>query len=71
MNIRYHRVKRGETLSSISNLYYKTDEYALVIFQHNRAYIYNPNEIYSGQQLAIPYLPELDQIKQLVSALVS
>ena len=66
MAIRYYRVKRGETLSSISKMFYGDEKFAMTIFQSNRHYITNPNEIYSGQQLAIPFVtPVVEAIKEL------
>lgn len=67
MAICYYRVKRGETLSSISKMFYGDEKYAMAIFQSNRHYITNPNEIYSGQQLAIPFISTVvEAIKELI-----
>lgn len=67
MSIRYYRVKRGETLSSISKMFYGSEEYAMTIFQSNRHYITNPNEIYSGQRIAIPFIsPVVEAIKVML-----
>lgn len=53
--IRYHRVQWGETLATLGKLYYNDSDMALVIYRHNQIQIDNPNVIYPGQKLAIPY----------------
>lgn len=60
--IRYHQVQYGETLGTLSKLYYGTIDGVPVIFNHNRAYIPNPNQIYPGQKLCIPYLSAFERI---------
>lgn len=54
--IRYHTVKQGETLATISKDYYGDEKYLAAIYQANRQYIDNMNQIFAGQMLAIPYL---------------
>lgn len=57
--IREHRVRLGETLQSIAEDYYGKGcarQYALVIYQHNRDELSNPNVIYPGQLLVIPHV---------------
>lgn len=61
--IRYHRVQPGETLATLSKLYYGTPYNVGVIYQHNRHYIKNPNVIYPGQKLCIPYLNVFERIE--------
>ncbi len=54
--IRYHRVQWGETLATLAKLYYNTPNLAVFIYQHNRELITNPNNIYPGQLLHVPYV---------------
>lgn len=56
--LRMHRVEPGETLASLAKYYYGDGctKYALVIWQHNRDIVADPNQIYPGQELAIPHL---------------
>jgi len=57
MNImRTHRVQWGETLATLAKLYYNDGKMAVFIYQHNREIIANPNNIYPGQLLHIPYM---------------
>lgn len=58
IGIRYHRVKYNETLASISDHYYGSPDFAMVIYQHNRHFIADPNAIYPGQRIAIPHIPK-------------
>ena len=53
---RYHRVQWGETLATLAKLYYGDGKLAVFIYQHNREAIINPNNIYPGQLLHIPYM---------------
>lgn len=57
MKMREHRVAPGENLSDISLHYYGSPNYALVIYQHNRDILDNPNNIYVGQMLVVPHIP--------------
>lgn len=57
MRMREHRVAPGENLSDISQYYYGSPNYALVIYQHNKDIIQNPNNIYVAQVLVIPHIP--------------
>ena len=54
--IRYHRVQWGETLATLAKLYYDDGKLAVFIYQHNREAIVNPNNIYPGQRILIPYM---------------
>ena len=54
--IRHHRVQWGETLATLAKLYYNDGKLAVYIYQHNREAIPNPNNIYPGQLLHIPYM---------------
>lgn len=54
--MRVHTVLPTENLSVISQEYYGSPKYALVIFQHNRDVITDPNAIYPGQELVIPHI---------------
>lgn len=54
--IRFYRVKRNDTLASISKAFYGSQEFANVIYAANRHYILDPNAIYPGQKLVIPYV---------------
>lgn len=53
-DIVYHTVKYGETLRGIAEKYYDDPEKSVIIFQHNRHYIQNPNVVYPGQKIMIP-----------------
>lgn len=53
---RYHRVQWGETLATLAKLYYDNAGLAVFVYQHNRDAIPNPNNIYPGQLLTIPYI---------------
>ena len=53
---RYHRVQWGETLATLAKLYYEDGKLAVFIYQHNREIISNPNNIYPGQLICIPYM---------------
>lgn len=58
--VRLHRVMPGETLTTIAEQYYgcrDSTKHALIIWQHNRDHVADPNQIYPGQQLVIPHLP--------------
>lgn len=54
--MRYHRVRYGDTLTSLGALYYGKELLGFVIYQHNRHYIADPNQLFPGQELVIPYL---------------
>ncbi|MHC4842880.1 MAG: LysM peptidoglycan-binding domain-containing protein [Planctomycetota bacterium] len=51
---RIHVVSQGETLSSISSLYYGTSTKVNKIFEANRDKLKNPNDIMTGMLLVIP-----------------
>ncbi|MHC4265965.1 MAG: LysM peptidoglycan-binding domain-containing protein [Planctomycetota bacterium] len=51
---RIHVVSKGETLSSISSLYYGTSTKVNKIFDANRDKLKNPNDVTAGARLVIP-----------------
>ncbi|MHC4131396.1 MAG: LysM peptidoglycan-binding domain-containing protein [Planctomycetota bacterium] len=51
---RVHVVSKGETLSSISSLYYGTSTQVNKIFEANRDKLKNPNTLITGTKLVIP-----------------
>jgi nucleoid-associated protein YgaU len=51
---RIHVVGKGETLSSISSLYYGTSTKVNKIFEANRDKLKNPNVLIAGTRLVIP-----------------
>ncbi|MHC4292973.1 MAG: LysM peptidoglycan-binding domain-containing protein [Planctomycetota bacterium] len=51
---RIHVVSKGETLSSISSLYYGTSTKVNKIFEANRNKLKNPNVLITGTRLVIP-----------------
>lgn len=53
---RYHTVKKGDTLSDISEKYYGDHARYMAIFDSNRDILSDPNKIQPGQRLRIPYL---------------
>jgi nucleoid-associated protein YgaU len=59
MAIKTHRVRPGETLADIAKAYYGDADLDVYIFRHNDANIYDPNVIYTGQEIIIPHLPLL------------
>lgn len=61
MSKRTHRVRNAETLSTIAEAYYRDPAKWILIYQANRHYIANPNQLDPGQVLVIPH--------ELVSAL--
>ena len=62
--MRIHKVKPAETLESISEAYYGEPDYDLVIYGANKHVIENPNVLYPGQTIVIPYLPLLPRLVQ-------
>jgi LysM repeat protein len=54
---RTYIVQPGDTLSAISQKIYGTPADALWLYQVNRSVIRNPNLIYVGQRLKLPYDP--------------
>lgn len=61
-NIRYHQVRYGDTLTSISTAYYGSPDYAMAIYQHNKHYVANPNQLHPGQKLSLPVVGILQRI---------
>lgn len=53
--MRTHRVRYGETLSTIAARYYGDPELWETVYQANRHYVANPNQLDPGQSLVIPY----------------
>ncbi len=56
---RYHIVKRGETLTEISELYYGEGRFWKVIRDANKTLITNENVVKEGWKLKIPYPGEV------------
>ena len=57
MIIRLHRIRYRDTLERLSEQYYGTREFAMVIYRHNSHYLDNPNYLTVGQEIVIPHLP--------------
>jgi nucleoid-associated protein YgaU len=51
---RKHVVAAGETLASISRLYYSDDSHAEAIYEANRDQIRDPAQLHEGQTLILP-----------------
>jgi nucleoid-associated protein YgaU len=49
-----HTVKSGETLGTISKIYYKDSNKYMKIFEANKNILKNPDTIMPGQELIIP-----------------
>jgi nucleoid-associated protein YgaU len=62
MAVKTHRVMPGETLESIALGYYGDECMGDFIFQHNAAYIQDPNHLYLGQVIVIPHVPFLKRL---------
>lgn len=54
--IRYHTVKYGDTLASIAKRYYGSEDLFAVVYNANKHYIANMNQLTPLQKLAIPHL---------------
>src|SRR5579859_574656 len=54
---RSYTVKRGDTLSSIAQRFYGRPADWAWLYQANRSVLANPNVIYPGQVLSVPYEP--------------
>ena len=54
--IKFHIVKQGETLSSISEFHYKTSKNWKIILDANRDVLSNPDKLKAGMKLIIPEL---------------
>lgn len=55
--MRRYAVKPGDTLPGISRKFYGAPDWAMVIWEHNRHYVLNPNQLAPGQVIVIPHLP--------------
>lgn len=51
-----YRVRYGDTLATLGKKFYGDWRFGMVIYQHNRHYIADPNIIYPGQMLALPWI---------------
>jgi len=51
----HHLVRKGDTLSAIAEHYYGDANQYLKIYDANRDQLNDPNKIYPGQILVIPY----------------
>lgn len=67
MGLRFYRVKRNDTLPSISQQFYGSQLFANVIYQANRHYILDPNAVYPGQRLIIPYVAEGSKVEPVTT----
>lgn len=54
-SLRKYCVRRGDTLVSLSEKWYGTEDLALFIYEHNTNHIDNPNNLLPGTVIAIPY----------------
>ena len=52
---RTYTVRSGDSLSQISERYYGNPAHWQWIYEANKSKIYNPNDIYVGESLTIPY----------------
>jgi LysM repeat protein len=52
---RTYTVRSGDSLSQISERYYGNSAHWQWIYEANKSKIYNPNDIYVGESLTIPY----------------
>lgn len=57
MAVRLHRIRYRDTLERLSQEYYGTPEFAMVIYRVNSHYLANPNYLTVGQEIVIPHLP--------------
>jgi nucleoid-associated protein YgaU len=69
--MRKYSVKPLDTLSSISQSFYGTPDHATMIWEMNRHYIINPNQIFPGQVIVIPYLSVADVIDHTINGLLA
>lgn len=61
---RYYVVKKGDTLSDISEEYYGHGKFWRAIWQANDSLIAEPDRLQPGWRLRIPYPDEIEQKKQ-------
>ena len=50
----YHKVRKGDTLYSISRKYYRSDSHWKLIYDCNRKVLRNPGDLTVGKKLLIP-----------------
>lgn len=63
-----HIVKKGESLCSISRLYYGTHEKAEQIFSWNQSWLRNPNQLLTGTALVLFFdLSKVDRNQSIVN----
>lgn len=60
--LRYYRVKYGDTLATLGIKFYGNAGLGIVIYNHNKHYIANPNVLYPGQTIVIPYISAEDTV---------
>lgn len=53
---RYYRVRPGDTLHGIAEKLYGDKRLGVIIYNHNRHYIENPNQLHPGQTIVIPHI---------------
>jgi len=51
-----YEIKPGDTLSKIADTFYKDHEFWKIIFKANHSEIEDPNLIYPGQKIILPYI---------------
>lgn len=51
-----YRVRYGDTLTGIAQRIYGNPKVGILIYQANRHYIDNPNMLYPGQMIVLPYV---------------
>lgn len=56
MAMRYHQVRKGETLATIAQAYYGDPAKWAYIYRHNTHFIPDPNHLDPGQRILIPHL---------------
>lgn len=64
--MRTHKVMPGDTLEKISEAYYRSPEFDLFIYEHNKHTVQNPNRLDVGQVLVIPHLPVTRQLTAMM-----
>ncbi|MGO2357412.1 MAG: peptidoglycan-binding protein LysM [Mesonia sp.] len=60
---RFHTVKSGDTLSKVAKEVYGDAMKYPVIFEANKPMLTDPDKIYPGQVLRVPYLDEVEKVK--------
>lgn len=64
MGLRTYTVKHGDTLATIAEDHYDDPALFAYIYQANRHYIHDVNQVTVGQVLIIPHLPFKDRIQR-------